>query len=179
MSGRKANKTTKLIDIISAMSDGYIDSLTTRQLIEASMELFKLVILCSCIKSNKLTDMPSHTCHEFFNRRETVHNPECECCQTRLFLTYFSLALKRLDGQDQLPEFSQNNLTKAKVCDRTFGFTTSQSKLRFKIIRHQNAWKNLRHYRETIQQWEFDFEKLTLLRIVEVPINKEKNSLKL
>ena len=147
------------------MSDGYIDSLTVEQLVEASKKLFKLVSLCRCIKSNEITEMPSHSC-SIFNRRDTVHIPECECCQTKLFLTYFSLALKLLDEKDQLPEFSRNALTRAKVRDRTFGFTTSKSKLLFKIIRHYNAWRYLGQYEQKgIQEWEFDFEKFSLSKI--------------
>ena len=73
--------------------------------------------------------------------------------------------LQRLNDQNQLPEFEQNRLTKAKVRDRTYEFIKSKSKFHFKIVRHMNAWKDLSRYEEIIQAWDFDFEKLALTKL--------------
>ena len=116
-------------------------------------------------KSNPYDWSHIHSCSLLFNRRDSIHIPVCKCCQTKLFLDYLSWCLERLNDQNQLPEFGQNRLTKAKVQDRAYGLTKSKSKFHFKIVRHMNAWRDLSRYEEIIQTWEFDFEKLTLTKI--------------
>ena len=155
-------KTTKITTLMTSLSKIYADSLTLDQLVRTSRNLFKLINLCECIKSSKICDSPTHVCSKLFHRNDISHIPSCECCQTRLLLYYLSLCLDKLDEQDQLTEFSQNALTRAKVRDRTFHFRKYKSKLRFRIIRHLNAWKNPHLEQDIIQEWEFDFRKLTL-----------------
>lgn len=168
---QKIDKSTRIAQIISDLQNSHIDSLTAEQLIEISKRLFKLVTFCKCIQVKEVLQpnrhdwSPIHACRLLFNRRDSIHVPVCKCCQTRLFVDYLSWCLQRLNDQNQLPEFEQNRLTKAKVRDRTYGFTKSKSKFHFKIVCHMNAWKDLSRYEEIIQTWDFDFEKLALTKL--------------
>ena len=165
---QKSGKSTRIAQIISDLQGSLIDSLTAEQLVEISKRLFKLISFCKCVQVKQLEKSngwsPIHSCSSY-HRSDSVHVPICKCCQTKLFLDYLSWCLERLNDQNQLAEFGQNRLTKAKVRDRTYGLTKSKSKFHFKIVRHMNAWRDMSRYEEITQTWEFDFEKLTLTKL--------------
>jgi hypothetical protein len=145
----------RLVILINGLKRG-VDSYTPDILHNVLTDYFKLVTLCECVKNLSLTDYVAHSCHMIMDRYETVHTPFCKCCQTRVFLDYLGRYLE--DRND-------TNLTKAKIRDRTFGFQVHNNRVRFKIVRHLNAFHEDRELEEIIQIWEFDFRDLTFKEI--------------
>jgi hypothetical protein len=57
----------------------------------------------------------------------------------------FSFWLQQLAGSQELPEYDEGALSRARIGDRSYGFVKRNEKFRFKIIRNmvfQEDWMN-------------------------------------
>lgn len=157
------NNSSKLEEIIKGIGD--VGMLSSENLINISSNLFKLIEFCNCIDSNhpKLTedDHIKHECNKF-NHHDSEHAPKCKCCQTKMLLYYLGRGMEKLADEDKLPIFIDKRLSPARIRDRTYGHERNDAILKFKILRHPNAWKDPNNMKVRVEVWKFDFNKLTL-----------------
>lgn len=73
---------------------GYVDVLSTEQLIKISCNFFNLVSFCDC-KVDRSFEGIAHQCNRF-KRDDYVHNPTCKCCQKRMLLYYLGRCMGEL-----------------------------------------------------------------------------------
>jgi hypothetical protein len=149
------NTSQKIVALIHELKKG-VDSYTADDLLRVSTKYFELVNLCECTKNMSLKELVCHSCNLIVDRYDTSHMPFCECCQTKVFLDDLG---RYLEARNHV------SLTKAKIRDRAFGFQINGDKLRFKIIRHLNAFHEDRITSEIVQMWQFDFSDLSFEEI--------------
>lgn len=73
--------------------------------------------------------------------------------------------MEKLADDGRLPQFDQAYLSSAKKRDRTYGHVKIGSELIFSIVRHLNAWRNGAEMKMIVQNWAFDFVKLSLTEL--------------
>jgi hypothetical protein len=146
----------KISEIVKSI--GYVDQLTTEQLIEISRNLFELICF----------DGKVQWCDRYYHKDRDHHEHilTCKSCQQKMFLYYLGRCMDKLAKDGRLPQFNEENLSSARVCDRTFGHFRIGSELVFSIVRHLNAWRwrGVR-MQEITQTWVFDFTDLSLKRL--------------
>jgi hypothetical protein len=147
---------------------GNVDSLTSEHLTRICRSLYEHITFCNCRKEDSTQYGIQHACNQYRTRYKAHHDfehaQECSCCQTIVFLYYFGRCMEKLADEDRLPQFDEERLSHAKICDRTYGHVRNGSKLTFYIFRHLGAWTNGARVKEIRQQWEFDFNNLSLTK---------------
>jgi hypothetical protein len=148
---------------------GNVNYLGADQLVAISLRLFKLVRFCDCVriksverKNRRIDETAHHKCDKF-NHHDYQHMPYCRCCQTRGFGYFLAWCLDRLAQEGRLPEYYRASLSVARIRDRTYGYIKCKSKVRFRIWRHFNAWRDdpIFPMELVLQKWTFDLDNLT------------------
>jgi hypothetical protein len=138
-----------------------LDSIPIERLEEISKTFFNSGNLCECTQD--IDERIDHVCKKFYPQ-DSKHIASCRCCQTQGLREWFARFLERLNAEGRLPQFTEKHLSRARIRDRSFNLEKEDSKLRFKIIRHLNAWSERPglEMEMIVQTWEFDFDKLAL-----------------
>jgi len=103
--------------ILLTIPNVYLDQLSVDDLKWISSCLFERVTFCRCLVNSD----------HFHNCKATgildIHNPFCECCQTRIFTYFFGRFLEKLCTEGRLSSFSKSALSRSKIQDRTYSFS--------------------------------------------------------
>jgi hypothetical protein len=141
---------------------GYVDQLTTEQLVEISCKLFEHILFCDCEVDNSYEIV--HKCDRFYHH-DHEHSPTCKCCQQMMLLYYLGRCMEKLADDGRLPQFDEAHLSSAKIRDRTYGHLRIGTELIFRIDRHLYAWTEEAKMEVGIQTWVFDFAQLSLANL--------------
>jgi hypothetical protein len=96
-----SGKKDKFKEVVKSI--GYVDQLSTEQLVEISRKLFELVSFCDYEVDN-LHDKILHQCDRFYHH-DFEHSPTCKCCQQMMLTYYLGRCMEKLADDGRLPQF--------------------------------------------------------------------------